>query len=201
MPPTGSPRHEAICRAALEVVAEDGYDRMSMDAVAARARASKATIYRHWAGKRDLVLDALHLRGPSCVVVPDTGTLRGDILATLGMVDTGTMREDMLLVSGVLRALAGVPEIADAVREQILEAKRDLSRTLVSRAVARGEVPPDADPDVFHVVAPALVFFRVTVLGQPVDEEFLTYVTDDVLIPLLTRQRPVPARAEQKESA
>ena len=76
-PARGSGREAAICRAALELLAEVGYDRMSMDAVAHRARASKATIYRHWPGKYELVLDALRSRGVSEIAPIDTGTLRG----------------------------------------------------------------------------------------------------------------------------
>ena len=76
-------REFAICDAALALLAEVGYDRMSMDAVAARARASKATIYRRWPGKRELVLEAVRTRVADIVEPPDTGSLSGDIIATL----------------------------------------------------------------------------------------------------------------------
>ena len=75
-------RDAAICDATLALLAEVGYDRMSMDAVAARAKASKATIYRRWPGKQELVLDAVRSRAPGMAVPEDTGSLRGDLLAT-----------------------------------------------------------------------------------------------------------------------
>jgi AcrR family transcriptional regulator len=183
----GAVRESAICEAALELLLEVGYDRMSMDAVAARARASKATIYRRWPGKRELVADAIRCRAPHHVEPPDTGSLRGDIVATLATVGEGIGSEDADLLAGVLRAMRGAPEIAETLRAQMLEDKRSVGRTIVARAVARGELGPDADPEVFHEVAPALMFFRVLVTGQPVDEGFLAHVADDVLVPLLIR--------------
>jgi AcrR family transcriptional regulator len=181
----GPARESAICAAALQLLAEVGYDRMSMDAVAARARASKATIYRRWPGKRELVVHAIRCRGPQQLEPPDTGSLRGDIIATLRSVHEGIGAEDVALLAGVLRAMRGAPELADSLRQQMLEDKRHVGRTIVRRAVERGELGPDADPAVFHEVAPALMFFRVLVTGEPVDDEFFAHVADDVLIPLL----------------
>ncbi|MGZ4609333.1 MAG: TetR/AcrR family transcriptional regulator [Actinomycetes bacterium] len=183
----GAGRDVAICDAALALLAEVGYDRMSMDAVAARARASKATIYRRWAGKRELVLDAVRSRSPAAMAPPDTGSLRGDIIATLRLMAEGIGGEDAELMAGVLRAMRSTPELGDCVRTQILEGKRYIGRTLVERAVARGELPPDADPGVWHEVAPALMFFRILVTDGAVDDAFLTHVADDVLVPLLVR--------------
>src|ERR1700710_916480 len=105
----GVARESAICAAALELLAEVGYDRMSMDAVASRAKASKATIYRRWPGKRELVVHAIRCRGPQHVEPPDTGSLRGDILATLRLAHEGIASEDLALLAGVLRAMRGAP--------------------------------------------------------------------------------------------
>src|SRR5215475_3800934 len=183
----GPARDDALREAALELLVEAGYDRMSMDAVAARARASKATLYRRWPGKRELVLDAIRCRAAHVFEPPDTGSLRGDIIVTLRAMAEGIAGEDADLMAGVLRAMRSAPDLADCVREQMVEQKRYVGRTLVARAIARGEIPPGADPDVFHETAPALMFFRVLVTGDPVDDAFLTHVADDVLIPLLVR--------------
>src|SRR5215467_9323345 len=78
---TRTDRHEAICDAVFELLSEVGYDRMSMDAVAARARASKATIYRAWPNKPDLVCEALAHRLGGTPEPPATGSLRGDLIA------------------------------------------------------------------------------------------------------------------------
>jgi AcrR family transcriptional regulator len=196
----GPAREMAICVAALELLAEVGYDRMSMDAVAARAKASKATIYRRWPGKRELVEYAIRCRAPQHPEPPDTGSLRGDVVATLQFAADGFAAEDVALLSGVLRAMRGAPEIAATLRQQMLVDKQNMGATIVRRAVERGELRPDADPYVFHEVAPALMFFRMLVTGEPIDDEFIAHVADDVLIPLLlcssTRTTVPSARQE-----
>jgi AcrR family transcriptional regulator len=196
-PRRGRGREPAIRDAALAVLAEVGYDRMSMDAVAARARASKATIYRRWPGKADLVLDALRCRAAGPVEPPDTGSLRGDLLAALRIAADGLGSVDADLMAGMLRAMRSAPELADCVRNQLIEQKRHLGRTLVARAVARGEIPATADPGVFHETAPPLLFFRLLVLGAPVDDAYLAHVADDILIPLLARAGPARNRQEK----
>jgi AcrR family transcriptional regulator len=180
-------RDAAICDATLALLLEVGYDRMSMDAVAARAHASKATIYRRWPGKKELVLDAVRSRGPGMVVPDDTGSLHGDLVATYRSALEGVGAEDAELVAGVLRAMRSTPELADCVRTQVLESKCQVSRTIVARAVERGELPPETDPMLLHEVASALWFHRILVVGGPVDDDFIAHVVDDVLIPLLDR--------------
>jgi len=180
-------REVAICDAALALLLEVGYDRMSMDAVAARAKASKATIYRRWPGKQELVLDAVKARGVGLTVAEDTGSLRGDLVATYRSAVHGSAADDADLIAGVLRAMRTAPELADCVRSQVIESKCDVSRIIVARAVARGELPAETDPLILHEVASALWFHRVLVVGGPVDDAFIAHVVDDVLMPLLDR--------------
>ena len=194
-PGTLQGRDSAICDATLELLVEVGYDRMSMDAIAARARASKATIYRRWPGKPELVLDAVRSRAPGLVAPADTGSLRGDLVATYGAAAHGAGAEEAELLAGVLRAMRSTPELGDCVRAQVFESKCDVSRTLVARAVARGELPAGTDPLLLHEVAGALWFHRVLVVGGPVDDAFIAHVVDDVLIPLLASTRPADLSA------
>ena len=116
-------RDAAICDATLALLLEVGYDRMSMDAVAARAHASKATIYRRWPGKQELVLDAVKARGVGLTVAEDTGSLRGDLVATYRSAVHGSAADDADLIAGVLRAMRTAPELADCVRSQVIESK------------------------------------------------------------------------------
>ncbi|HYQ32009.1 MAG TPA: TetR/AcrR family transcriptional regulator [Lapillicoccus sp.] len=182
-----SGRDAAICDATLALLLEVGYDRMSMDAVAARAHASKATIYRRWPGKQELVLDAVRARGVGLTVAEDTGSLRGDLMATYRSAIHGSAADDADLIAGVLRAMRTTPELADCVRSQVIESKCDVSRVIVARAIARGELPAETDPLILHEVASALWFHRVLVVGGPVDDAFIAHVVDDVLMPLLDR--------------
>jgi len=182
-----SGRDAAICDATLALLLEVGYDRMSMDAIAARAHASKATIYRRWPGKQELVLDAVRARGVGLTVAEDTGSLRGDLVATYRSAVHGSAADDADLIAGVLRAMRTAPELADCVRSQVIESKCDVSRIIVARAVTRGELPAETDPLILHEVASALWFHRVLVVGGPVDDAFIAHVVDDVLMPLLDR--------------
>jgi AcrR family transcriptional regulator len=183
-------RDVAICDATLCLLAEVGYDRMSMDAVAARAHASKATIYRRWSGKRELVLEALRTRAERHAVPADTGSLRGDLLAGLLAMSDDQGEQEAELMAGVLRAMRCSPELGACVRDHIVDGKTRLLRLIVGRAVARGELPGTADPDLAHELAVALWFQRVLVVGGPVDDAFIAHVTDDILIPLLSRVPP-----------
>ena len=115
VPAAGRDADAAICDATLALLAEVGYDRMSMDAVAARARASKATIYRRWPGKRELVLDALRSRHDQLHSPVDTGSLRGDLVAAFRAMADRPGAEDAELMAGVLRAMRTAPELRRSI--------------------------------------------------------------------------------------
>src|SRR6478672_11048842 len=129
-----SGRDAAICDATLALLLEVGYDRMSMDAVAARAHASKATIYRRWPGKQELVLDAVRARGVGLTVAEDTGSLRGDLMATYRSAIHGSAADDAR--AGRLRPQPGH-------REQVRREPRHRGPRDRPRRAARGDRPPD----------------------------------------------------------
>jgi len=186
--PTGSraeAREQAILDAALELVLEVGYDRLSMDALAERAHAGKATIYRHWSGKAEVVAEAVRQRQCEMAPVADTGSLRGDLLATIESIDASVSSEDGALISGVLFAMRTDPVLANLMRTQVVESKRITCLQLVDRAIARGELPPSAAGDVLYEVLPAMVITRLVINGEELTEEFAAHLVDDILIPLL----------------
>jgi AcrR family transcriptional regulator len=182
-----SSRHDAIRRATLELIDEVGYERMTMDAVAMRAHASKATIYRRWDSKAALVVDAVECRKSAVMPMPDTGSLRGDLLEGFGALVSAINKDDLGLVTGMLAAARTDPELAQILRDTVFAKKRDAARAWIAAATARGELAADADFDLAHELAMALVFQRIGILGEPADEDFITHVVDDVLIPVLTR--------------
>ena len=186
--PTGAraeAREQAILDAALELVLEVGYDRLSMDALAERAHAGKATIYRHWSGKAEVVAEAVRQRQCEAPPVADTGSLRGDLLATISSIDASVTSEDGALISGVLCAMRTDPVLANLMRTQVVESKRTNCLQLVDRAIARGELPSSAAGDVLYEVLPAMVITRLVINGEELTEEFATHLVDDILIPLL----------------
>jgi len=114
--PRDAGREAAILEAALALVGELGYDRVSMDAVAARARASKATIYRRWSSKGALVSAAVRCRAPLPMVMPDEGSLRADLLAAVRLMAQAIGQQDLALLTGVFAGMRTDPELADAMR-------------------------------------------------------------------------------------
>ncbi len=190
----------AISTATLSLLAEVGYDCMTMDAVAARARASKATIYRHWPGKRELVLHALRSRAAGCTADVDAGSLRDDLVHALTAASRTDDCDEGRLMAGVMRAMRESSELTACMRDQVFERKHQVVRAVVARAVARGELAEGASAEVATEVAGALWVQRVLLVGAPVDDAFVVHVVDDVLIPLLvgaTGPTPDPSAAHR----
>ena len=181
-------REQAILRATLEVLAETGYDGLRLDTVAARAKASKATLYRHWPGKADLVVSAVKCYEQDDLVADtDTGSLRGDLLAAVRAIRDMMTGPTGQIMAGLMIVMQRDPELAETVRVCILDDKQQVTRHMLERAIARGELPADADPEIFPEIAPAVLFTRILIQGKPADEDYLTHLTDDILIPLMTR--------------
>lgn len=185
----GPERREAICDAVFELLGEVGYDRMTMDAVATRARASKATIYRTWPDKPGLVAEALvHRFGPT-PEPPDTGSLRGDLMALMSTACEVSNSPDGEVITGVITAAARNPALGRTMHECTYASKRVLNETIISQAAARGEVGPEADADLMQQVMYAMILTRKLTTELPLDEDFSRHVVDDILIPLLTQRR------------
>jgi AcrR family transcriptional regulator len=184
-----SARREAICDAVFELLGEVGYDQMSMDAVAARARASKATIYRAWPHKPGLVIDAVLHRLGGAGQPPDTGTLRGDLLALASGACQVASSPDGAVVAGLISAAARDTELSRTIHECTYQAKHTVFETIVGRAVQRGEVPAGTDPELLHEVLHAMVLSRLVRADGSLDADFVVHVVDDVLLPVLSRNR------------
>jgi AcrR family transcriptional regulator len=181
-------REQAILCATLEVLAETGYDALRLDVVAARAKASKATLYRHWPGKADLVVAAVKCYKQADLVADcDTGSLRGDLLTALRAISRMMSGPTGQIMAGLMIAMQRDAELAETVRASMLEDKHQLVRHMLDRAIARGELSAGTDPEIFPEIAPALLFTRIFIQGRPADDAYLTHLTDDILIPLMTR--------------
>jgi AcrR family transcriptional regulator len=195
VPPTTRPRIEGereaqILDAALELLREVGYDRLTMDAVASAAHASKASLYRRWGSKARLVVDAVSAADAGFATrAPETGTLRGDLLAAAcgagGMLDQLPVQ----LMAGLVTALHHHPDLAAAFEESFLRPRLRAARALYERARDRGEVRADVDLDLVLDVLPGIVLHRVFLRGERPTQELITRVVDDVVLPAV---RPAP---------
>ncbi len=184
----GRPRDEAKERVILEVslalLAEVGYDRLSMEAVATAARASKATIYRRWPGKAELVLAALNHWKASTESPRDTGDLRGDLVSLTAVTCRNVEGLDGALLRGLAGAVRSDPALATAVKRQMLDPESPWAEAIVQRATARGELPAGADPAPISEIVPALSLFAA-LKGDALDHALVAHIVDDVLLPLL----------------
>ena len=177
-------RDPEILEAALDVLAETGYDGMTIDMVAARAKAGKATLYRRWSSKGELVVDAVAcMKKVDLEALPDTGSLRGDFVA---MIKTGSIEDSqrkLKIMTGLLSMLSKDPELSDTALSSIMEPRISANRIILRRAVERGEIPAHTDIDAIAVISQAMATYRVMILRKPVDREFILSVIDDIVLP------------------
>jgi AcrR family transcriptional regulator len=156
-----------------------------MDAVAARAHASKATIYRRWPGKAALVVDALHC-SKGTMSEPDTGSLEGDLTSLSQGSCSQESRFNAHVMLGLITALAHDVELRDVFRERMIEPRTKLIRQIFERAVARGEVSTERNLDLLVALFPALMIQQVLITGELPDADFALNVINDVILPLAT---------------
>ncbi len=184
-------REAQILDAALDLLARVGYDRMTMDAVAAEAKASKATLYRRWATKSSLVVDAI-LRSKEALQAPevDTGSLREDLVQMAcghgGLTDARSAQ----IMAGVVTAMHHDPDFAEEFRTRVLGPKIAIARGVFERARARGEITADLDLDLLSPALAGIILHRSFVLGLPADEKTVARVVDEIIVPAATRPSP-----------
>lgn len=180
-------REQEILDAAIAVLVDAGYDRLTMDAVAAKAKASKATLYRKWAGKADLVIDALMSQKTPLETPPDTGSLRGDLLSMYCGHGGLTDEHQTALLGSVVTAIGRDPEFAAAFRDRFIAPKVEVGRVVYERARQRGELRDDVDLDILTAALPGIVLHRGFLLGDPPTQDLIARVVDQVILPAATR--------------
>ncbi|MCX2929369.1 TetR-like C-terminal domain-containing protein [Mycobacterium sp. CVI_P3] len=182
-----SPREAELLAATLELLQEHGYERLTVDAVAATAKASKATVYRRWPSKGELVLAAF-IEGIRCVAVPpETGTLRDDLLH-LGKVIAEQVGQHSATIRAVLMEVSRDPALRDAMQHQFLDQRKALMETILRQAVDRGEIEAAAISDDLWDLMPGYLIFRSIVPNRPPTQATVRTLVDNVLIPSLTRR-------------
>ncbi|MFE7710028.1 TetR/AcrR family transcriptional regulator [Streptomyces sp. NPDC057486] len=179
-------RESELYAAVLDLLREVGYDALTMDAVATRTRSSKATLYRQWGSKPELVVKALRHNKPGGLAEIDTGSLRGDFHAALGRTDDCQMEKDSALMRGLIHAVHNNPDLYQALRELLIEPEMTGLDLLLRRAVDRGELRPD-NPALKYVPHMLIGAFtaRQLVEDRAVDQAFLIDYVDSVILPAL----------------
>lgn len=178
--------NEVIYQACLDELREHGYADLTMDRVAARARASKATLYRRWPGKVELVAATMSHTCPVYAPPPDVGCLRTEMLTLLR-----TGAEDLAgptgaAARGLIAEVVRHPELAERLREPIADPLIPATLEVLRRAVVRGEIPATALTPRIASVANELSFLHFLLRGTPASEEVLVELVDHVMLPLLS---------------
>ena len=180
-------RGAVILEAALDVLAEAGYEGTTVDLVAARAGAARATVYRRWPTKAELVAGALRRLAPEQVdlgALPDTGSLRDDLIASIQPNTEEQARRRTRVVSALQAAAAREPLLAEILSGSGTAPWIEVNRVLIQRAVDRGEYGP-ADVASLAQVIPLMCTSRIAVQALPVTREYSIDLIDGVLLPAL----------------
>ena len=189
----GRPRsdrvHRAILDAARELLIRDGFTRLRLEHVAAAAGVGKATIYRRWPTKEDLAQALLQDLASPHIAIDDVGDTRAEMLAAV----TNPMRAITdtnfgPVILALMSQIAGNPKLGDPFRQTVVQARRDAVAEMIARGIARGDLCPDADPDLATELLVGPVYFRL-VFGGKLDDEFANTIVDNVMRGYATTKR------------
>ncbi|KAA1418666.1 TetR/AcrR family transcriptional regulator [Nocardioides humilatus] len=178
-------REQEILDSTIDILAEVGYDRLTMDAVATRAKASKATLYRRWNSKAQLVIDALTSQKEHHDF-PDTGNLRDDLLGAFCGMGGLTDGRQLAILGSVITAIGRDEEFAERFRQDFIGPKKAMSAAMFRRAQERGEIRGDLDLDLIAAALPGIVLHRAFLLGDPPTPELIAKVVDQLILPAVT---------------
>lgn len=185
--PPWSPREAELLAVTLRLLQQHGYDRLTLDAVAATARASKATVYRRWPSKAELVLAALSEGIRQVAVPPDTGTLRGDLLR-VGELVSQEAGQHAGTIRAVLVEVSRNPALNDVLQHQFIDQRKALIHHILQAAVDRGEIDQSAINDELWDLLPGYLIFRSIVQDRPPTPQTVQTLVDDVILPSLARR-------------
>ena len=181
----GRPREEradrAIVTATLQLIAEHGVRDLRMDDIAERARVGKATIYRRYRSKHELVMATITAL-VSEIEVPDTGSTRGDLLGLMrSAVEVYSRSVEAAVMPSLVDAMSRDAELACAVREGFLAGRRAGLRAVLERGVERGDLRVDLDVELALDVLGGPLFYRLLVTGGPIDRQLAEGVVELIL--------------------
>ena len=183
----GATLEHALLDAAWEELQSSGYAKLTIERVAERAGTSRAVIYRRWRNRSELVIAAMRYRQPVISgAVPDTGTLRGDVLAVLRRASARITAIGPDTVIGMLSDLLSDDEAFDQVLEHLVRSGGEVMSGVLDRAVARGEARDDISPRVARLPLD-LLRHELILTHQPPSQRTLEEIVDDIFLPLVLR--------------
>ncbi|MER7165135.1 TetR/AcrR family transcriptional regulator [Micromonospora sp. NPDC000207] len=175
----------AIRRALMHELAAVGYGRLSIEAVARRAGVSKTAIYRRWSSKLELVLEIVSASAGRKLPTLDTGSLRGDLHLLFGVV-VHALGHPLAaqIIPDLLAEAARNPQIDETLQQVLRSRQQEFGGRLVGRAVERGELPPDTDPDLAVDLVAGPLYWRLAIARTPLTDAYLDSLVDTVITAL-----------------
>lgn len=181
----GAALEQAIFYATLKEMDATGYTGLTMDGVARRAQTGKASLYRRWASKKDLVLDALLRVLPDPRELALSDSVRDNLVAALTvMTDTLAGRAAFPSLDVMVQVL-GEPELRRAFRARVIEPRLRLIQAILRQGAARGEINPQSATPLIARIGPAMVLQAILLTGNPPPRAELARIVDTILMPLL----------------
>jgi AcrR family transcriptional regulator len=169
-----SPRVRAAAIAAtLAELAESGYASLSLERVGRRAGVHKTTLYRRWGSREELVLEAMLERAADHISVPDTGSLRDDLLELARTAAANAASPEVAAMARAVAAESPHDSRLAAANRRFWAERLELDGVIVERAIARGEVPAGTDPRQVIEAVLGPIHLRLLLTGEPVDRAFL----------------------------
>lgn len=179
-------RESELLAVTLQLLQRNGFEGLTVDDVAATAHASKATVYRRWPTKAELVLAAVMHGVSQAAVAPDTGSLRGDLIE-VGEKLAKQARDHAATMRAVLMEASRNPALNDVMQNQIFTQRKKLINHVLGQAVDRGEIRAEAINDDLWDLLPGYLVFRAVIQNRPATSRTVRALVDDVIIPSLTR--------------
>jgi len=194
----GEELEAALLEAAWQELVEAGFARLTMESVATRAKTGVAVLYRRWPNKDDLVLAAIrHYGTTNPVEVPDTGTLRGDLIALLGEFSHARVTF-ATIISAVFSGLLASTGLTPAeVREKVIADRPLSSEQIFTRAHERGEIDLDSLSPAVLAMPFDLMRHDMLMTYQPISEERVRTIVDDLFLPLVAASRTTQKRGRR----
>jgi AcrR family transcriptional regulator len=181
----GAELDAAIRDAVLRLVGEHGAAGVTMEAVAGAAGTSKAVLYRRWPDSRTLLRDTLLRTAVTAIPHEDTGSYRQDMLAILrGWAELFTGPQAAVIRAGIAAA-ASDSELAEAFRTEVIGWRKKEMADLLARGVARGEVRADVPVEIVRELGQSVLWHRLLVTGDPINDELIVQLVDEVLVPVV----------------
>lgn len=184
--PRDTSRDVVIEKAVIELLREIGYEQITIESIALRAQVSKATIYRRWKNKAELITTSVHHYAFCKMPIIDTGSLRGDLIEAIAEKVKIMKSADGQLMAGLMSTARTDTDLAELLHQPLSGQASAANSAIFDRAVSRGEIPENAKRELIFQIVPAVIGFRVFMSHQGINRKYIENLVDDVLIPVLT---------------